>query len=176
MSEYHWTWDTDPLEAKHNDRGELILPRLDGQHFQGNPVVVAGDDEDDFGPPVVFDGQGETGEMPSNENGAQREKMFEAHYGLFPFAEVVPAYSRVAHFGAKKYAPWNWTKGLGRLQIIGSMFRHSWAYMRGEDLDPESGLSHVDHILWNACALAHAEHHGIGDDRTIEPSRDYDAD
>ena len=118
-------------------------------------------------------------EFASAATGAQREKMAATPYDLFPFAEVVPAYCEVAEFGAKKYAPWNWTKGLGQVQIMCSLLRHLWAYMRGEDCDcgPRgSGLPHTHHILWNACALVHSRHHGIGDDRRAEPPREYKKD
>lgn len=110
---------------------------------------------------------------PQNETGAQREKLNQLPYDLVPFIEIAEAYSRVAEFGAQKYDAWNWSKGLGRVQIICSLLRHTWAYMRGEDRDQDSGLLHTDHILWNAVALSHATHHDINDDRRAEPKRDY---
>jgi hypothetical protein len=111
--------------------------------------------------------------MKSNSNGAQREKTDAIPYDLIPFQEFAEAYARVAEFGAKKYAPWNWSKGLGRTQICCSLLRHTFAYIRGEDKDKDSGLSHTDHIVWNAVALVHSVHHNINDDRRKEPKRDY---
>lgn len=109
--------------------------------------------------------------MKTHSSGAQREKL-EVRYDLFPI-EGIEAFSRVAEFGAKKYAPWNWSAGLPRMQIAASLIRHLFAYMRGEDKDRDSGLSHIDHVVWNACALAHHEAHGIEDDRRPEPEREY---
>lgn len=96
-------------------------------------------------------------------SGALREKLT-GRYDLMPI-EGVEAYCEVAEFGAIKYKPWNWMKGLPRMQIAASLIRHLWAYMRGEDNDPESGKPHTSHIVWNAVALAYNHKHGIEDDR-----------
>ena len=54
--------------------------------------------------------------------------------------------AEVLKFGSKKYAPNNWRKGLAWMRIMGALFRHSFAFMMGEDLDPETKLPHVDHM------------------------------
>ena len=54
--------------------------------------------------------------------------------------------ARVMGFGAKKYAAHNWRGGISVSRLIGSVLRHTFAILRGEDLDPESGLPHVDHL------------------------------
>lgn len=110
---------------------------------------------------------------PAAASGAQREKLDVLPYDLFPFQETVDAYSRVAEVGAVKYAPWNWSKGLARVQLLGSLLRHTFAYIRGQNHDPETGLSHTDHILWNAVALSHNVHHNLEDGRRAEPERSY---
>jgi len=116
---------------------------------------------------------GEKRIMPITTSGAMREKLASAPYDLLPFQETAEAYCRVAEFGATKYDPWNWSKGLPRVQLICSMLRHTFAYLRGEDFDKESGLLHTDHILWNAVALSHNVHWNLEDDRRGEPPRDY---
>lgn len=56
----------------------------------------------------------------------------------------------VLQFGAKKYARNNWMKGMSWSVVFGSIMRHLWAWFRGEENDPESGLPH----LWHAgCGL-----------------------
>lgn len=112
-------------------------------------------------------------EHPAAASGAQREKLVAIPYDLMPFQETVEAYCRVAEFGAKKYAPWNWSKGLARVQLLCSLLRHAFAYLRGEDTDRDSGLSHTDHILWNAVALSHSVYWGLEDGRRGEPERAY---
>jgi len=114
-----------------------------------------------------------TEDHPAAASGAKREKLNVLPYDLVPFQEMTEAYVRVAEFGAKKYAPWNWSKGLSRVQILGSLIRHTFAYLRGEECDKDSGLSHTDHILWNAAALAHNVRWGLEDGRRAEPPRDY---
>lgn len=115
-------------------------------------------------------------EMPEAKTGARREKMAALPYDLVPFQEITDAFARVAEHGAKKYDAWNWSKGLPRVQIIGSLLRHTFAYLRGHERDDGpggSGLLHTDHILWNAAALVHNVAHGLEDGRRPEPPRAY---
>lgn len=57
---------------------------------------------------------------------------------------------RVLMFGAQKYEPFNWQKGLKKDEILESMQRHLAKLMDGEQNDPESGLNHIGHIMCNA--------------------------
>jgi Domain of unknown function (DUF5664) len=59
--------------------------------------------------------------------------------------EALLGISRVLSFGATKYAAHNWRGGIRYSRIIGSILRHLFAIMGGEDIDKESGLPHVDH-------------------------------
>lgn len=113
------------------------------------------------------------GKHPEAASGAQREKLGALPYDLVPFQEFTEAYARVAEFGARKYAPWNWSKGLSRAQLLGSLLRHAFAYLRGEDRDSDSGLLHTDHIVWNAVTLVHNVHWNLEDGRRPEPPRAY---
>jgi hypothetical protein len=70
----------------------------------------------------------------------------------------IPAYlgtCRVLTFGAKKYAAWNWSKGILYMRIYGAILRHLFAWVTGEDNDPETGLPHLDHA---ACELMFLQH------------------
>ena len=67
-------------------------------------------------------------------------------------------------FGAQKYSAHNWANGFDWLRLCGSAMRHLTAWMSGQDKDPESGLSHLDHL--GACVvmlIAH-ETEGLGND------------
>ena len=59
--------------------------------------------------------------------------------------------AEVLTFGAKKYAAHNWRKGLNYSRVYGAMLRHITKWWEGEDLDPESGISHLHH---SACCIA----------------------
>lgn len=75
--------------------------------------------------------------------------------------------ARVYEFGAKKYARDNWKKGLTYLTCAASLLRHLMKFLSGENLDEESKLPHVDHVLWNAQILSEMYHTRYDmDDRT----------
>lgn len=73
---------------------------------------------------------------------------------LFQFPTAIKGVSIVGTFGAEKYSKNNWKKGLNHTEVVDSLMRHLSSYMDGEMVDPESGLPHVDHVSWNALALA----------------------
>ena len=52
----------------------------------------------------------------------------------------------VLQAGAKKYSAHNWRGGIVWSRLIGACLRHLLAFMKGEDLDKESGLPHLDHL------------------------------
>jgi hypothetical protein len=53
--------------------------------------------------------------------------------------------AQVLAFGAKKYAAHNWRGGIAYSRLLDAALRHLYAFSDGEDIDPESGLSHVAH-------------------------------
>ncbi len=59
--------------------------------------------------------------------------------------------AKVMAFGKKKYAAHNWRGGLAWSRVIGAALRHLLAFNRGEDKDPETGLSHLAHL--GCCVL-----------------------
>jgi len=56
-------------------------------------------------------------------------------------------------YGMEKYAAHNWRKGFPWSRIFAALMRHAWAFWRGEDIDPESGLPHMAHAAWQCFAL-----------------------
>ncbi len=62
--------------------------------------------------------------------------------------------------GALKYGRWNWREAGARSDVyIGAMLRHVFAWASGEDLDPESRLPHLAHVLANAAIVLDADLH-----------------
>lgn len=75
--------------------------------------------------------------------------------GKLPFHLIPPelliGVADILQFGAKKYAPRNWEAGMDWSRVFGALQRHMWAWWGGENLDPETGKSH----LWHAgCCIA----------------------
>jgi hypothetical protein len=59
-------------------------------------------------------------------------------------------------YGAKKYGDWNWAQYRSDWkwgQLIGSTLRHIYAWMKREDIDPESGYPHLAHAAANLMML-----------------------
>jgi hypothetical protein len=72
--------------------------------------------------------------------------------------------AKVSEFGAKKYEPHNYRKGMKWSFFIDAAMRHLIKYTIGERIDEESGLSHLSHIAWNILALLEYEVEGLGTD------------
>ncbi len=73
---------------------------------------------------------------------------------------------KVMTFGAQKYDPYNWAKGMKWSKCIASLKRHLTAFERGEDFDPETGIYHLAHIGCNITFLLdYYKNHPELDDR-----------
>lgn len=53
--------------------------------------------------------------------------------------------AQVMTFGKKKYSAHNWRGGFAWSRPLAAAARHLYAYIGGEDKDPETGLSHLAH-------------------------------
>ena len=73
----------------------------------------------------------------------------------------------VHKLGADKYGPWNWREtGVCASTYVNAILRHLNAWRDGEDLDPESGISHLAHVACSANILMDAGYCGkLQDDR-----------
>jgi hypothetical protein len=86
-----------------------------------------------------------------------------------PFALEQTAW--VHKLGSEKYGPYNWRKtGVCATTYVSAIMRHLNAWRDGEDLDPESGISHIAHIASSCNILLDAGHCGtLQDDRNKKP-------
>ena len=77
------------------------------------------------------------------------------------------AASFVWEYGAKKYAAWNWTKGMPWSVPLGCISRHLQAIVIDEEeIDAESKCTHWGHVVCNLLMLEHYENfYREGDDR-----------
>lgn len=53
--------------------------------------------------------------------------------------------AKVLTFGCEKYQPHNWRKGFAWSRLLDAALRHIFAFVSGEDKDPETGYSHIAH-------------------------------
>lgn len=62
--------------------------------------------------------------------------------------------ARVGEYGFKKYGDrWNYRKGMAWTKLLGSCSRHLAAFIRGENMDAESGLPHLAHLAYDCLML-----------------------
>lgn len=89
---------------------------------------------------------------------------------ISPVAQIEEA--KVYGAGASKYADHNWRLGYDWSKSFAAMQRHLLAWWGGEELDPESGLSHMAHARWHTGVLLEFAARGLGTDdryRVFEP-------
>ncbi len=72
--------------------------------------------------------------------------------------------AQVLEFGAGKYGDRNWEKGMNWSRPFSALMRHMWAWWRGEDRDPETGLSHLAHAGCCILFLLTYQGHATGKD------------
>ena len=74
-------------------------------------------------------------------------------FEYIPF-DLLSDVNTVLRYGAKKYKFENWKKeGFQYSRAYNALLRHIFAFWRGEDVDPESGMSHIDHAMCNLLFL-----------------------
>lgn len=103
-----------------------MIPIQDGEVYVGPPVVsVSGGRKNDHG---------------------------KVRMDLLP-PEALEEIAKVLTFGAQKYAAHNWRAGFVWSRTAAALLRHFWSWMRGQDNDPETGLSHLAHAGCNLLFL-----------------------
>lgn len=79
--------------------------------------------------------------------------------------------------GARKYGPWNWRRNkVSASTYISAIMRHLNAWRSGEDNDPESGRSHLAHIVAGCFILMDAALFGNLIDDRAKPTTSHPAD
>ena len=79
-------------------------------------------------------------------------------WSLLDYDALEPAI-KVLEFGATKYSPDNYKKGLYRSQVLDAMQRHLAELMKGNEDDDESGENHAAHIICNCLFYLHNYKH-----------------
>lgn len=93
--------------------------------------------------------------------------------------DVLTETARVLDFGAKKYASWNWAKGMAWSVPIACIGRHLYGWPdnpgmwhNARQVDRDSGLLHVGHVGANVMfLLEYMTTYREGDDRPVQLRR-----
>ena len=67
-------------------------------------------------------------------------------WSLLPI-EAMEDVIRVFMFGEKKYARFNYRLGFDSNRLVAACMRHLLSWQKGDDLDPETGISHLAHAV-----------------------------
>ncbi len=91
---------------------------------------------------------------------------------------------QVLTYGARKYDDNNWRKGMKWSRLLGAAKRHLAEFEKGVDIDPESGMPHIDHAM--ACIHFLSEYQKLsngtddrwskdlpGEDTLVQKIRDF---
>lgn len=89
-------------------------------------------------------------------------------FDLIPF-DCLEEVGKVLTYGASKYGERNWERGMSWSRVVGAGLRHTFAMMRGEDRDSETGFLHSAHAI---CCLMFAcsyqlRNHGTDDRKPL---------
>lgn len=82
--------------------------------------------------------------------------------------ELVLGAARALRDGNKTRAPLSWRNGPIASRYYGSLLRHLMAWWEGQEVDPKSGLNHLDHAAANLgvlMAIVEGSTHNDTDDR-----------
>ena len=154
---------SDEIEIWDHTPHEMTLAGTMGLPPMPKPVKVTDEDYEslDAKENMVKDVVGE----------AVRADADKLRYDLIPpipirgLAEVLTA-------GSKKYADNNWMRGMKWSRCYASLMRHLQAWYSGEDLDPETGISHLHHAAANIMFLQqYSETFPEGDDRAFKEDK-----
>jgi hypothetical protein len=101
-----------------------------------------------------------------DKNPKTAEGIKKPRLGLIPPEAQIQEAKAFAH-GADKYEPWNWAEERISVSIyVDAALRHLLKFQNREDVDPESGATHLGHVRACIGILIHALWTGdINDDR-----------
>lgn len=111
---------------------------------------------------------GETRVVDPKTGGEKGSKL--ARFGLIPWDAL---WALAEHYGrgSRKYADHNWLRGYKYSLSFDALMRHAQAWWGGEEMDAETGSSHMIAVAWHAFALFVFRKRGLGtDDRFRVPA------
>jgi hypothetical protein len=104
-------------------------------------------------------------ELASPSNKGTKHDQGKPDLSILPI-EALEAMAAAFTYGSRKYARNNFKKGLEVNRTLAAALRHIYAFLNKEDLDPESGESHLAHALAAvAMTVYNIKHNPNMDDR-----------
>ncbi|MGD9724364.1 MAG: dATP/dGTP diphosphohydrolase domain-containing protein [Pirellulales bacterium] len=95
--------------------------------------------------------------MTDNTNPKDLAGRAKPQMGYFPVGAMEPL-ARVMELGAKKYGPYNWRQQpIRNMDYAHAALRHLTAWIGGQSIDPESGISHLAHVASRMAIVLDAE-------------------
>ncbi len=148
---YNLDGETDAAIPYREPLKEVLFVQGDGPN-----VVYFGKGDKIIQKMHMGDGFSQTPQTATEKTGARKDDDGKPciKQGLIDyFPNALWAVAEVSTFGAKKYA-WNGWKDVenGENRYGDARFRHSLRAAMGEEVDLESGLSHLAHEAWGALA------------------------
>lgn len=114
---------------------------------------------DELGNALYID---ENGDVLTRVNGISKDQSAKADKGKLELSlvnpELVKAVAEVRMYGTEKYGDSeNWRK-VEPKRYVDALYRHLLAYIEGNEVDEESGLSHLAHMACNISFLLNKEY------------------
>lgn len=113
------------------------------RYLEGRPMEIGKDVNEAVSLATEEAARRRTAEMRSYKEGRKDDESKPRYDLLAP--EALAGIVEVLTLGAAKYGDRNWERGLAYHRVFGAIMRHLWAWWGGENLDSESGKSHLDH-------------------------------
>jgi hypothetical protein len=110
-----------------------------------------------------------TGSIEEIVEGGTKHDNGKPDLSLVPYSFLMEV-AKALMYGEKKYGRYNFEKGFPTHRLLSAALRHIWAYVNGEDKDPESGLSHLAHAGASLAMLVRCLELGTATD-TRSPNR-----
>lgn len=105
---------------------------------------------------IQYDSMEEDNKTIKNDEGKPK-------YSDLP-VKTLRSVTKAFNYGAKKYAKYNYTKGLEYTRYYDACLRHLEAWREFEDIDVESGNHHIDHAIASLMMLRENLHLNTGTD------------
>ena len=106
-------------------------------------------------------------ENPKTRAGAAKPALI----SVIPTASLLHL-GEVMKLGATKYGPFNWRETpVPAETYMDAAMRHLLSWQDGEDTDPESGMSHLAHVMACMAIIIDAKENGMLDDNRPKAGR-----